>query len=94
LRYWTTPDPVIWSFVSLMAWSGIILALRRKRLDAFPYLIVLLMFPLVYCVTHTFPTYRHPTEPVMLLLAAYAVVSTLGWLTKTRKALTHQIVDR
>ncbi len=22
LHYWTAPDPVVWSFVSLMAWSG------------------------------------------------------------------------
>jgi hypothetical protein len=29
----------------------------------------------VYYVTHTFPTYRHPIEPVMLLLAAYATAS-------------------
>jgi hypothetical protein len=85
LKYWIEPDPMVWSFVSLMAWSGIILVLRRRGLDAFPYLIVLVMFPLVYYVTHTFPTYRHPTEPVMLLLAAYTVVSTLGWLTKTSR---------
>ena len=88
LRYWTGPDPVVWSFVSLIAWTGTILALRRKGLDAFPYLIVLLMFPLVYYVTHTFPTYRHPTEPVMLLLAGYTVVSTFGWLNKTSQG-TH-----
>ena len=77
LRYWTEPNPVTWFLVSLMAWSGIILALKRKGLNAVPYLIVLLMFPLVYYVTHAFPTYRHPTEPVMLLLAACAAVTLL-----------------
>ena len=77
LRYWTEPYPATWLLVSLMAWSGMILALQGKGLDAVPYLIVLLMFPLVYYVTHAFPTYRHPTEPVMLLLAAYAAVTLL-----------------
>jgi 4-amino-4-deoxy-L-arabinose transferase-like glycosyltransferase len=77
LRYWTEPYPVTWFLVSFMAWSGMILALQRKGLEALPYVIVLLMFPLVYYVTHAFPTYRHPTEPVMLLLAAYAAVTLL-----------------
>jgi len=86
LRYWTAPDPVVWSFVSLMAWSGMILALRRKGLEALPYAVVLLMFPLIYYITHTFNSYRHPTEPVMLLLAAYASVSLLLWLARTQRA--------
>jgi 4-amino-4-deoxy-L-arabinose transferase-like glycosyltransferase len=83
LRYWTAPDPVVWSFVSLMAWGGIILALRRKGLEAIPYAIVLLMFPLIYYITHTFNSYRHPIEPVMFLLAAYAGVSLLVSLGRT-----------
>jgi hypothetical protein len=83
LRYWTAPDPVGWSFVSLAAWCGMILALRRKGLEAFPYAVVLLVFPLIYYVTHTFNSYRHPTEPVMFLLAAYASVSLLSWLARS-----------
>lgn len=87
LRYWTEPYPITWFLLSLMAWSGMILALRRKRLDGLPYAIVLVMFPLVYYVTHAFPTYRHPSEPVMLLLAAYAGVTLLettgAWLGLT-----------
>jgi hypothetical protein len=79
LRYWTAPDPVVWSFVSLMAWGGMILALRRKGFEAIPYAVVLLVFPLIYYITHTFNSYRHPTEPVMFLLAGYAGVSLLNW---------------
>ncbi|MFZ0800748.1 MAG: hypothetical protein WAN70_01155 [Terriglobales bacterium] len=86
LRYWTAPDPVVWSFVSLMAWSGMILALRRKGMEAIPYAIVLLMFPLIYYITHTFNSYRHPTEPVMFLLAAYASVTLLEWLARRPRA--------
>src|SRR5580698_6390463 len=75
LLYWSAPDPVAWSLVSLLAWVGLILALRRKGLEAMPYAAVLLFFPVAYYVTHSFPTYRHPIEPVMLLFAAYATVS-------------------
>ena len=39
-----------------------------------PYLTVLLLFPIVYYITHTFPTYRYPIEPTMLILASYATV--------------------
>ncbi len=82
LRYWTAPDAVIWSFVSLLAWGGMILALRRNGMEAIPYAVVLLIFPLVYYITHTINSYRHPTEPVMFLLAAYAGVSLLQELAK------------
>ena len=75
LRYWTQPDPVVWFLVSLMTWIGMILGLRRRGLRVIPYAVVPLIFPLVYYLTHTFPTYRHPTEGVMFLLAGYAVVS-------------------
>jgi hypothetical protein len=51
------------------------LALWRKGLDAALYAVPLVVFPPVYYITHTFPTYRHPIEPVIIMLAAYAIVS-------------------
>jgi len=75
LRFWSRPEETAWPWVSLLAWLGLALAIRRKGLAAMPYAIVLTMFPLVYYVTHTFPTYRHPIEPVIILLAAYTLVS-------------------
>jgi 4-amino-4-deoxy-L-arabinose transferase-like glycosyltransferase len=74
-RFWSEPDGSAWPWISLLAWLGVILAVRRKGIETMPYLVVLLIFPLVYYVTHTFATYRHPIEPVMLLLAAYAAGS-------------------
>lgn len=75
LLFWTAPDHSAWPWVSLLAWVGLLLALRRDRARVVPYAIVMAMFPLVYYVTHTFDTYRHPIEPVILLLAAYAVAA-------------------
>jgi len=75
--YWTTPDPSQWLPISMLAWVGAIIGLWRKQPDAIPFAIVLIMFPLIYYATHTWPTYRHPMEPVMVLLAVYAVLSAL-----------------
>jgi hypothetical protein len=64
-----------------------ILGLWKKGLEAVPYALVLVMFPVVYYVTHTGSTYRHPTEPVMLVLAAYASVTTVQVLGKRLRAI-------
>jgi 4-amino-4-deoxy-L-arabinose transferase-like glycosyltransferase len=83
-RYWSAPDPFLWLPLSAVAWMGMILALWRKGLDAMPYAIVLMAFPVVYYITHTYNPYRHPMEPEMLLLAAYATVTLTetvgGWV--------------
>jgi hypothetical protein len=63
-----------------------ILALRQRGSAVVPYAIVLVIFPVVYYVTHVFSYYRHPTEPVMFLLAAYAGVEILGALTQSLRA--------
>ena len=76
-KYWTDPDEFVWLPLSLMAWLGAAAALSHKRLDALPYALVLLVFPLIYYITHTFSSYRHPIEPAMFLLAAYALVTAL-----------------
>lgn len=77
VKYWTEPPGTFWPAMSLLAWLGVLLAVKHKGMEFVPYLIVLVMFPLVYYITHTFPTYRHPMDPEMLLLTAYAVVSCL-----------------
>jgi 4-amino-4-deoxy-L-arabinose transferase-like glycosyltransferase len=74
-KYWTDPDVSVWLPLSLMAWLGAAVALSRKGLDAVRYVVVLLIFPVIYYITHTFSRYRHPTEPAMFLLAAYAIVT-------------------
>ena len=74
--FWTAPDGTAWLWVSLLAWLGLLLALRGNSWEAAPYAIVLLFFPVVYYIAHTFSTYRNPIEPEMLLLAALAVIHT------------------
>ena len=74
-KYWTDPRDSAWWVVSLLAWAGMVLALRRKGCEAVPYAIVLLIFPVIYYITHTFSSYRHPAEYIIFLLASYAFVS-------------------
>jgi 4-amino-4-deoxy-L-arabinose transferase-like glycosyltransferase len=74
-RFWTAPVGSVWILVSLLAWPGMLVALRQKGWAAVPNVIVMTMFPLIYYLTHTSSMYRHPAEPVMLVLAAYASVT-------------------
>jgi hypothetical protein len=71
--FWTQPKGSWWFVPSVLAWIGMVLLLRGDVYEALPYAIVMVVFPLVYYVTHTFPSYRHPMEPVVLLLAAHSL---------------------
>ena len=51
---------------------------------AIPYVIVLLLFPVVYYVTHPEDYYRRPIDPQFVVLGAYAVV---GWAAERKRKL-------
>ena len=72
--FWTEPvhfGPYA-ALLSLAAWSGILLAWRGGR-EGLPFACVLAFYPLIYYLTYTFSRYRHPIEPLMYVLAGYAV---------------------
>lgn len=73
--YWTRPEGSVWPMMSVLAWLGVWLALKRKQMQLVPHAIAMTMFPIVYYITHAFPTYRHAIEPSILLMAAYAIVT-------------------
>lgn len=58
---------------ALFPCMGLWLALRRKRPAMGLFAAILLIFPLPYYVAHSTPRYRHPIEPLMLLLTVYLV---------------------
>jgi len=58
------------SFLSLF---GVLYAHRSRHLDAAPYGMVLLIFPLVFYVTHASQRYRFPMDPIIVVLAASSV---------------------
>ena len=63
----------------LFCWLGAWLAWRRGNLYAVPYLVVLLIFPLVYYLTDVLVRYRFPIDPVLTVLAVYGATGTLEW---------------
>lgn len=54
----------------LLALSGVITLIATRNNFAIPLISVLVIFPLLYYITHTSLRYRHPIDPVVLLLAA------------------------
>ena len=77
-EFWYIPYSPPWILISVLGWAGAVLAWKKKRI-AVLLTIPLLAFPPVYYVTHTFPTYRHPIDPVIILLATYGIVEITTW---------------
>jgi hypothetical protein len=57
------------------AFGGIIVLFFRRSPYAFPLTAFPIVFPLVYYVTHASLRYRHPIDPIIMLLTAVAIVS-------------------
>jgi hypothetical protein len=77
VEFWYVPYPFPWIVVAIFGWLGAAWAIR-KHSNGWVWLIMLAVYPLVYYVTHNFPTYRHPIEPLVILLAAYAIVEIIA----------------
>jgi 4-amino-4-deoxy-L-arabinose transferase-like glycosyltransferase len=65
---------ILFVAVSGFALWGLILAFRRRVRGAELFLFMVLFPPLPYYVTHADNRYRHPIEPVLMLLAALPLV--------------------
>lgn len=83
--YYLKAFMVINSLFSLFALLGVLFAHRNRRPDALPYAMVLLVFPLVFYLTHTSLRYRFPMDPIMMVLAAYGVAYPIS-LLRSRSA--------
>jgi hypothetical protein len=69
---------ILFSLVSVLAFWGLFSAFRNGHPAVPLFAIILIVFPLVYYVTHPTPRYRHPIEPAMVLLAVYAMRELLS----------------
>lgn len=61
----------------LLSWAGVVLMWRAQHHYRAPYLFVLLIYPLVFYLTHTLVRYRFPMDPILTILAAFTVVCTI-----------------
>lgn len=78
---------ILWAILSgLGALFGIVTLVWRHGAYAFPLAAFPIVFPLLYYVTHTSLRYRHPIDPVVLLLAAIAADALLQFLPRLRRS--------
>jgi 4-amino-4-deoxy-L-arabinose transferase-like glycosyltransferase len=66
----------------LCAFLGIVVLLATKNDYGLPIVAIPLIFPMLYYVTHTSLRYRHPIDPIVLLLAAIGVHGMWRWCAR------------
>jgi 4-amino-4-deoxy-L-arabinose transferase-like glycosyltransferase len=66
----------------LFAFLGIIVLIATRDAYALPVVAIAIIFPLLYYVTHTSLRYRHPIDPIVLLLAAIGVHGMWSWCAR------------
>ncbi len=71
--------------IALASLTGVLLAYRNRLPDAAPYGFVLLIFPLVFYLTHSSLRYRFPIDPILMVLTASAIRHAV-WLVRCRIA--------
>jgi hypothetical protein len=54
---------------SLAAFAGMIVALRTNATESLPVILVVVIFPISYYITHSSMRYRHPIDPLLTVLA-------------------------
>jgi len=69
---------------SILAFVGLLFASRSRSEGAFPLAAVLLIFPIIYYISHPSLRYRHPIDPVMTVLVVFAVSCPFAWLARRR----------
>jgi Dolichyl-phosphate-mannose-protein mannosyltransferase len=70
---------------TILTLLGLRKAFRLGSEVAMPYLLVLFSFPLIYYITSPEVYYRRPIDPIMVVLAVYAVVGSGKDTLKNRK---------
>jgi 4-amino-4-deoxy-L-arabinose transferase-like glycosyltransferase len=88
LYYWTgVPRPnetlgrrifrnSLFCLSSLLTIWGLITAFRRRKLEAWLFLGLMLAYPAIYYVVFPHPRYRHPIEPEMGMLIVYGLMQS------------------
>jgi hypothetical protein len=61
------------------AFFGLVFVFRRRSIYAFPLAAALALFPWAYYLTLALPRYRHPIDPVLMLLTAVAIMQPDWW---------------
>jgi 4-amino-4-deoxy-L-arabinose transferase-like glycosyltransferase len=73
VEFWYFPYPIEWIVLSVLGWAGA-LSVWKTHQNSWLFIVPLFTYPLVFFITHLFANYRHPIDPIIVLLAAYAIV--------------------
>jgi hypothetical protein len=63
---------------SALSFVGLWLMFRRRLRGRFIFAVSLMVYPMIYYLTFPHERYRHPIEPLMVLLALYPLAEALG----------------
>jgi hypothetical protein len=69
---------------TILSLGGLYRAFREIPEMAMPYFLVVITFPGVYYLTHPDPGYRHPLDPLLVILASYSFAEVSHALTVKR----------
>ena len=105
LAFWSGSIPTVfsddtfWRFrlyvpLSVLGIIGFLIMLARRQAAAALYSGPLLLYPAVFYVTYPVPRQRHAIEPVLLVLACFAVVEIFSWAWRCMPGLTSYNVSR
>jgi 4-amino-4-deoxy-L-arabinose transferase-like glycosyltransferase len=59
---------------SVLAWAGLVLAMRRRKPDIHAFFLILAIGPVPFYLAFPHARYRHPIEPIMMILAVYVLM--------------------
>lgn len=78
----------------LMGWLGLLAAWRNDGCFAVaPYSFILLLYPLVYYLSHTLARYRSPVEPFLVVLGVYGLAQAAASIRLIHLQPTPSLVD-
>jgi hypothetical protein len=84
---------IVWnSAFSLLALLGALFALHSQEPFATPLATVLLVYPIVFYMTHTGLRYRFPIDSLMVVFAVYAMACSLSLVKRRRTAVLPKTV--
>jgi Dolichyl-phosphate-mannose-protein mannosyltransferase len=84
-RSWQGRFGLVLNLVSVLGgFCGLLLLFRQRSEWAWPMALFPLLFPIVYYLTHPTRRYRHPIDPVLIVLTAFVVSYPLRLLASRR----------
>jgi 4-amino-4-deoxy-L-arabinose transferase-like glycosyltransferase len=65
---------------SLLSLLGVLLAYRKHSEWGIPFASIVLIFPMVFYITHPSQRYRFPMDPILTVLTIYTLGCLLSWV--------------